>query len=75
MDTQVAQELAKFVVETKYSEIPEEVAKFAKGLVLKTVAGMLAGSIMPSGRKMSKIIKSQCLREEAGVIGCGFRAS
>ncbi len=75
MNPQVATKLAKFVVQTKFSDIPKDVVDFAKGLLLKTVAGTLAGSATPSGRKMSNIIKSSNLREDAGVIGCGFKTS
>jgi 2-methylcitrate dehydratase PrpD len=75
MTRQITTQLAKFVVETTYPEIPEEIINFTKGLVLKTVAGMLAGSITPSGRKMSKIIKFKSLPEEVGVIGCSFKTS
>jgi 2-methylcitrate dehydratase PrpD len=75
MDTQIANQLAKFVVETKYPEIPEEIIKLTKVLLLKTVAGMLTGSTMPSARKMSNIIKSRNLLGDTGVIGCGFKTS
>ena len=75
MEPSIASQLAKFVVETRYPEIPKEVVDFTKGLVLKTVAGTLAGSATPSGRKMSSIIKSRNSSEEAGVIGCGFKTS
>ena len=75
MCPQIATELAKFVVETRYSEIPKEVVDFTKGLLLKTVAGTLAGSATPSGRKMSNIAKARNLREDVGVIGCGFKTS
>ncbi len=75
MDTKITTQLAKFVTETRYPEIPREIVNFTKGLVLKTVAGMLAGSTMPSARKMSKIIKLRNSPEEVGAIGCGFKTS
>jgi len=75
MGPSIASQLAKFVVQTSYPEIPKEVVNFIKGLVLKTVAGTLAGSATPSGRKMSGILKSRKLREDAGIIGCGFKTS
>jgi len=75
MSPQVATQLAKFVVQTKFSDIPKDVVDFTKGLLLKTVAGTLAGSATPSGRKMSNITKAQNLKEDAGVIGCGFKTS
>jgi 2-methylcitrate dehydratase PrpD len=75
LSTEISTQLARFVVETRYPEIPEEITNFTKGLVLKTVAGTLAGSITPSGRKISNIIKSRNSRDEAGAIGCGFKTS
>ena len=75
MDTKTTTEFAKFVTETKYPDIPREIVDFTKGLLLKTVAGMLAGSTMPSARKMSKIIKAKNSPQEAGVVGCGFKTS
>ncbi len=75
MEPSLAAQLAKFVVQTSYPEIPKEVVDFTKGLVLKTVAGTLAGSATPSGRKMSSIIKSRNLSGVAGVIGCGFKTT
>jgi hypothetical protein len=50
MAHQAVTRLIEFVGETKYLDIPEGVADFAKGLTLKTVAGMLVGSTRPSGR-------------------------
>ena len=75
MEPSIASQLAKFVVQTRYPEIPKEVVNFTKGLVLKTVAGTLAGSATPSGRKMSSILRSRKVKEDAGVMGCGFKTS
>lgn len=75
MGTEIATRLAKFVAETKYSEIPREVIDFTKGLTMKTVAGMVAGSRKPSGKKMAKIIRNHELAKEVQVIGCGFKTS
>jgi 2-methylcitrate dehydratase PrpD len=75
MSTEIAYQLAKWVVETKYPEIPPEVVNFTKGLTLKTTAGMTAGSAMPSPRKMAKIIRDRKLPEDVNVIGSGFKTS
>lgn len=75
MEAKTALQLAKFAVETQYSDIPPEVVQFSKGLTLKTVAGMLAGSVKPSGRKMAQLIREKKLAEEVGVIGSGFKTS
>lgn len=75
MSTEIAAQLAKFVVETKYPQIQEDVIEFAKSLALKIVAGMVAGSAFPSSRKITKIVKDRKLPGEVGVIGCGFKTS
>jgi 2-methylcitrate dehydratase PrpD len=75
MDREIGTRLAKFAVETKYEDIPKEVLEFTKGLTLKTVAGMLAGSVKPSGRKMAGIIRDQKLSEDVGIMGSGFKTS
>ena len=75
MHSEVSTELAKFAAETKYEAIPKDVVEFAKCLTLKTIAGILAGSVKPAGQKMSKLIRDRKLTEEVGVIGCGFKTS
>ncbi len=75
MEKEVGTLLAEFAVETKYEDIPEEVLEFTKGLTLKTVAGMLAGSVKPSGQKMAGCIRDQKLSEEVGIIGSGSKTS
>ena len=75
MDTGIARELAKFVVKTSYPMISKNVVEFTKGLILKTTAAMIAGSGMPSGKKLTKIIKDRRLPEEVGVMGCGLKTS
>lgn len=71
----IANQLAKFVVETKFMHIPSETVEFMKGLALKTTAGMLSGSVTLAGRRTVKYVKEQRGPPEAGVIGCGFRTS
>jgi len=73
MSSDISQKLAKFVCDTNLSDIPEEVIDFAKGLLLKTVAGMVVGSTMPSGRKLVNLIKMKKLTEDAVVLGSGFK--
>jgi 2-methylcitrate dehydratase PrpD len=75
MEKSLGMQLAKFAVQTKYGDLPPEVLRFTKGLILKTVAGMMAGSIKPSGRKMAEFIKSQRLPEVVGIMGSNFKTS
>lgn len=75
MGTEIARELARFTVKTKLSDIPPETIAFTKGLALKTVAGMLVGSAMPVGRKVSQSTQERGHLPEVGIIGCGFKTS
>ena len=73
MGIEAVEKLVRFSVQTKLADIPENVTEFVKGLILKTVAGMLAGSSMPAGRKVAKFVKEMGGAPEVGVVGCGFR--
>jgi 2-methylcitrate dehydratase PrpD len=75
MKRDISKQLVEFTFKTKYEDLPEEVIEFTKLLLLKTVAGMLAGSTKPSGKKMAKLIKGKKLPDEVSVIGGGFRTS
>jgi 2-methylcitrate dehydratase PrpD len=75
MKTEIADQLAKFAVETKYREIPPEVLEFTKGLALKTTAGMVVGAAMPSSKKIIRIIRNRRQPAEVNVIGAGLQTS
>jgi 2-methylcitrate dehydratase PrpD len=71
----ITKEFSEFIMETNLGDIPAETIRFTKELALKTVAGMLAGSVTLAGRKITNFIRNQGGPAEAGVIGCGFRSS
>jgi 2-methylcitrate dehydratase PrpD len=71
----MADAFARFITETKYKDIPLETVRFAKELTLKNIAGMLAGSTVPTSKNIIKYVKERAGSPEAGIIGCGFRAS
>lgn len=75
MKRDIATQLVEFAAGTKYKDLPPEVVEFAKCLTLKTIAGTLAGSTKPSGRKMAEVIRNQKLPKEAKVLGGGFKTS
>lgn len=75
MEKDIGSRLVEFAVKTKYKDIPAETLEFTKCLTLKTVAGMLAGSVKPSGRKMAGLIKDKKSPEKLGVVGSGFKTS
>ena len=74
-DIEIGRELAEFVVKTEFADLPDEVVEFSKGLALKTVAGMTAGSVMPPGRRVARFIRERGGLPEVRVIGCDFKAS
>jgi 2-methylcitrate dehydratase PrpD len=71
----ITKELATFAYGLKVEDIPSETSDFIKGLALKTVAGMVVGSHMPTGKKVVGWINGKKSSEEVGVIGCGLKAS
>lgn len=75
MEKDIGLQLVEFAVKTKYKDIPRETLEFTKCLTLKTVAGMLAGSVKPSGQKMAGLIRGKKSPEKLGVVGSGFKTS
>ena len=75
MSQEIAKRLAEFTVDTGLSDISPGAVSFAKQLALKTVAGMLAGSAMPSGKRIAEFVKADPDGSKVGVIGCDFKAS
>ncbi|HIE17404.1 MAG TPA: hypothetical protein EYP71_04340 [Dehalococcoidia bacterium] len=73
MGIEAVGELVRFAVRTRLVDIPDDITEFVKGLILKTVAGMLAGSSMPAGRKVAEFVREVGGLPEVGVIGCGLR--
>ena len=72
---EIAEKLSHFIVQTKFNDIPPETVRFTKELTLKCIAGTLAGSIVPTSKKVIKYVKERQGLPEAGVVGCGFRTS
>jgi len=69
-------ELAAFVAETTYRDLPPETIEFTKQLALKTAAGMVAGSGQPTGRKVIPFVQERAdTHGNAGVIAGGFKTN
>ena len=75
MSQEVAKRLAEFTVNTRIEDLSPGAIVSAKQLALKTVAGMLAGSAMPSGKKIAAFVEADPDGAANGVIGHNFRAS
>ncbi len=75
MSTEIAERLAEFITKTKLEDVPKEAVEFTKCLALKTVAGILAGSAVPSGKKMAEFVRKRKHVPEVGVMGHAFKTS
>lgn len=75
MHAGIGERLAAFATGIRLENVPAQTIEFAKALILKTVAGMLAGSAFPAGRKIVDLVKSRNQSPEIGVIGHGFKTS
>lgn len=71
----IADRLAEFIAGTTFADIPAETVEFTKALTLKCVAGMVAGSVVPTSEKIVAYVRARGGAPEASVIGCGFRTS
>ena len=71
----LADKLAEFVVDTKFSDIPSETVEFTKHLASKIVAAMLYGATTRAGRGTSDYIRLKQGALQAGVIGARLRCS
>jgi 2-methylcitrate dehydratase PrpD len=69
------EELAEFVLNTKYAKIPKDVVEFTKVLVLKNIANMAAGARMPHSQKLVNLVRERRLPGEVGVLTYGFKTS
>jgi 2-methylcitrate dehydratase PrpD len=75
MALSVTKKLADFVVETTFDDLPDGVTEHAKVCILDWIGVALAGSLKPPSRIIASIIREMAGREEAAVIGMGFRTS
>jgi 2-methylcitrate dehydratase PrpD len=75
MSADIAEPLVEFITKTKLEDIPKRTLEFVKGLALKTASGILAGSTMPTGKKMAEYVKERKPNPEVGIMGHGFKAS
>lgn len=67
--------LARFVAETKYEKIPAKALETAKTAVMDCLGVALAGSKEECAKICAEIARQEGAREEATVIGQGFKSS
>ena len=68
-------QVAEWIVNAKYGDFPQETIDCAKGLLLKTVTGMVIGSREPIGKTISNYLSRTSGPPVAGVTGGAFRTT
>jgi 2-methylcitrate dehydratase PrpD len=71
----VTARLAKFVIDLNYESIPRKAVDTAKVAVRDCLGVALAGSREEDAKILAEVVRQENAREEAGVIGRGFRTS
>jgi len=69
------EKLVTFVLDTDYSDFPEQAVTLAKNFILDCLGAMLAASRERVTRMVVRYVKDSCGAAEVGVIGGGFRTS
>lgn len=67
--------LMRFLVETTYGNLPQDVVERGKLLVIDFVGGALAGSQTGVANALSRYVADQAARPEASVIGRNFKTT
>ncbi|MEB4209569.1 MmgE/PrpD family protein [Mycobacterium sp. 94-17] len=70
-----AQNVAEWVERVDYKDFDAQTVEFTKALLLKTVAGMLAGCREPAARILTTYYAEQGGAPDAGVVGAGYRTT
>ena len=68
-------EIAEWIAKASYTDFPSESVECAKGLLLKTVTGMVVGSREPIGRILINYFSEQGGAPVAGIVGSGYRTT
>lgn len=71
----LAEQIAEFVVNLKYEDIPQRVIERAKEQLLGVLGALYAGSQTLPGKIIIKTVKEWGDREEASLIPSGFKTS
>ncbi|MBI4522899.1 MAG: MmgE/PrpD family protein [Deltaproteobacteria bacterium] len=70
----LTEEVVRFVSNTRYRDIPEDVRRLARGFILDGLGVILAGSTERASRILHRYIGDMGGKPEATVIGPGFMA-
>jgi len=68
------EKIARFICQTAYEQIPNQAVELAKRCILDCLGCALAGGEEPGSKIIVECVKEEGGKEEAGVIGAGFKA-
>ena len=70
-----AQNVAEWVASVDFKDLDQQTVEFTEALLLKTIAGMLAGCREPAARILTTYYAEQGGAPDAGVVGAGYRTT
>ena len=68
-------QLARFVVETRFEDLPRDVVEYAKVFVLDNIASGLVGSVQPWSNMVAEMVHEAASKEECTVLGQKWRTN
>lgn len=71
----ITEKLARFVVDTRFDDIPEKAVDLAKRTALDCVGAILAGCAMPGSQAVTRYVRNLAGSPQAGIIGVDFRTA
>lgn len=75
MGLKTTKEIADYVHDLKYSQLPTDMVAHIKDIVMGYMSSTLAGSILPIGKIATQYARSQATSPDAGVFGGGFKTT
>ncbi len=71
---ELTREIVRFVCETRYKDLPDEVVRLSKGFVLDALGVTLAGTTEKGSRILHTYIRQMGGKAESTILGTGLRA-
>ena len=71
---ELTHDIVKFVCETRYKDLPDEVVRLSKGFVLDALGVTLAGTTEKGSRILHTYIRQMGGKAESTILGTGLRA-
>src|SRR5687767_14812390 len=71
----VTRELAQYIVNLKYEDLPQATVEAAKGAVLDQLANILIGSTLPWTRPSYEVVRELGGRPESTIVRYGTKVS